>query len=344
MEWIDLRSDTVTQPTKEMRKAMANAEVGDDVYGEDPTVRLLEEISAEKLGKEAAIFLPSGTMGNLIALLTHCRRGDEVILGNKSHIFLDEAGGMAVLGGIHPYPLPNLRDGRVEMAAISGAIRPDDEHCPISRLICLENTHNYCGGSPIPLEYCREVGRLARKNHLLLHLDGARIFNAAVALGADPKQLSAPADSISFCLSKGLCAPAGSVLCGREDFIRQARRTRKLLGGGMRQIGILAAAGIIGLRSMTARLEEDHARARRLADALVGMPGVKMDYYPPATNMIFFRLTNRARVGSEELALELKKRGILIFPDARIRLVTHYWVDDSAIEGVIAAFNEILVK
>lgn len=342
MRWIDLRSDTVTHPTPEMRAAMAKAEVGDDVYGEDPTVNLLEERAAEILGKEAALFVPSGTMANLIALLVHCNRGDEVIVGDQSHIFLDEAGGMSACGGIHPHPLPNQPDGRLKLESIEAAIRPDDEHFPITRLICLESPQNACGGMPLSLAYMKAVRDLAHDHGLKLHLDGARIFNAAAQLGVDASIIAGYADSVMFCFSKGLCAPVGSALCGDRAFIHKARRARKLLGGGMRQAGILAAAGLIAFETILPRLAEDHRRTARLAEALNALPGMKLDSYPPLTNMIYFRLQPDAGITPEQLAQSLEERGILIFPEARIRLVLHYWVDDAAVDTIIAAFREIL--
>src|SRR5689334_20617335 len=229
MNYIDLRSDTVTQPTPEMREAMAEAEVGDDVYRDDPTVKHLEELAAEMLGKESSIFVPSGTMGNLLALLVHCQRGDEVIVGNQSHIYLNEAGGMSALGGIQPCPVPNQKDGTLALDDILASIRTEDVHHPITRLICLENTQNVCGGVPLTVEYTRQVGELAKQNGLALHIDGARIFNAATALNIDVKDLVAPADSVMFCLSKGLSSPIGSMLVGSKKFVSRARHLRKML-------------------------------------------------------------------------------------------------------------------
>ena len=259
MDYIDLRSDTVTKPTPEMREAMAEAEVGDDVYGDDPTVNHLEELAAQILGKEAAIFVPSGTMGNLLALLVHCQRGDEASVGNKSHIYMNEAGGMAALGGIQPCPVPHQKDGTLALDDILASIRTEDVHHPITRLICLENTQNACGGIPLTAEYTRQVGEVARQNILSLHIDGARIFNAAAAQNVDVKDLVAPADSVMFCLSKGLSSPIGSLLVGTKKIIARARHFRKMLGGGMRQVGIVAVAGIISLERMTKRLTDDHS-------------------------------------------------------------------------------------
>ena len=265
---IDLRSDTVTKPTPAMREAMASAEVGDDVYGEDPTVNRLEALAAEKMGKEAGLFVTSGTMGNLVAVLAHCRRGDEVIMGHLGHTFLFEGGGVSALGGVHPHTVFNQPDGTLALDDIENAIRPDNVHFPISRLVILENTHNRCGGVPLSQEYTDQVGDLAHRYGMSLHLDGARIFNAAVAAGVKAASLAEAADSVTFCLSKGLCAPVGSVLCGSMEFIQTARRIRKQVGGGMRQAGILAAAGILALENMVDRLSEDHRRARELAGQL----------------------------------------------------------------------------
>src|SRR5215213_5355718 len=258
MEYIDLRSDTVTKPTPEMREAMAEAEVGDDVYRDDPTVNRLEELAADMLGKESSLFVPSGTMGNLLALLVHCQRGDEVIVGNQSHIYLNEAGGMAALGGIQACPVQNQSDGTLALQDLLSSIRTEDVHHPITRLICLENTQNICGGVPLTLDYTSRVGEIARQHGLALHIDGARIFNAAAAQNVTVKELVEPADSVMFCLSKGLVAPIGSMLAGSKRFISRARHIRKMLGGGMRQVGVLAAAGIISLERMTTRLNEDH--------------------------------------------------------------------------------------
>jgi threonine aldolase len=290
MKTIDLRSDTVTVPTPEMREAMAKAAVGDDVYGEDPTINRLQELAAEKVGKPAGLFVASGTMGNLIAVLAHCQRGDEVIVGKKNHVFVHEAGGMSALGGIHSNQLINQPDGSLLLEDVAAAIRPDDLHEPVTRLVCLENTHNGCGGVYQTPEYTRQMADFAHARGLSIHLDGARIFNAAVAQGAPASVLAGPVDSVTFCLSKGLCAPVGSVLCGSQEFIVKARRLRKMLGGGMRQAGILAAAGIIALEKMVDRLGEDHIRAKKLADGLRLIPGLVLDAGTPATNMVFLSL------------------------------------------------------
>ena len=344
MEYVDLRSDTVTKPTPEMREAMAEAEVGDDVYRDDPNVNRLEAMAAEKLGKESAIFVPSGTMGNLLALLVHCQRGDEVIAGNKSHIYLNEAGGMSALGGIQPCPIPNQKDGTLALDDILASIRSEDVHHPITRLICLENTQNICGGVPLTADYTRQVGEIARKNGLALHIDGARIFNSAVAQNVDVKDLVAPADSVMFCLSKGLVSPIGSMLVGSGKFIARARHLRKMLGGGMRQVGVIAAAGIISLEKMTVRLGDDHAHAKKLAEGLRRIDGIVLDEGSPHTNMIYFNLAENLPLNAPQVAEKMKALGVLVDPDdwRRFRLVTHYWVDDDAVEKTVSAFKEVL--
>ena len=343
MEWIDLRSDTVTQPTEAMRKAIAEAEVGDDVYGEDPTVNRLHAIAADRFGKEAALFIPSGTMGNLVAIMVHCERGSEVILGDRSHTYLYEAGGVSALGGVHTFVVPNEGDGTLALTALEAAVRPDDAHFPPTRLICLENTHNRCGGSVISKEYIDDVADLAHRLGLGLHMDGARIFNAAVALGESVAALSAKVDSLTFCLSKGLCAPVGSVLVGDRDFIARAHRIRKQLGGGMRQAGILAAAGIVALEQMTERLAEDHARAQSLARTLAQIPTIGLDWETPASNMVFFYLQENSTLKLDELVPKFAEHKIRISKTAegRVRLVMHYWIDDEALQRIERAFLEI---
>lgn len=344
MEFVDLRSDTVTKPTPAMREAMAEAEVGDDVYGDDPTVNRLEALAARMLSKEASVFVPSGTMGNLIALLVHCQRGDEAIVGNKSHIYLNEAGGMSALGGIQPNPVPNQQDGTLALDDIRAAIRTEDVHHPITRLICLENTQNICGGVPLTADYTRQVSELARKNGLSLHIDGARIFNASAAQGVDVKELVAPVDSVMFCLSKGLASPVGSMLVGTEKFIARARHFRKMLGGGMRQVGVLAAAGIVSLETMTLRVAEDHRRAKLLAEGLRGISGIILDENTPQTNMVYFNLANHITVDENEVIEQMSKFNILVdwADKRRFRLVTHYEIDDSAVERTIRAFEKVL--
>jgi len=344
MEYVDLRSDTVTKPTPEMREAMAEAEVGDDVYHDDPTVNRLEELAAEMLGKEAALFVPSGTMGNLIALLVHCQRGHEVIVGNLSHIYLNEAGGMAALGGIQACPLQNQLDGTLALDDILASIRTEDVHHPITRLVCLENTQNICGGVPLTPEYTRHVGNLAHHNDLSLHMDGARIFNSATAQNLSVKELVGPADSVMFCLSKGLAAPVGSILAGTQKFIMQARHVRKMLGGGMRQVGVVAAAGLISLEIMTKRLADDHVRAKKLAEGLRQVDGLVVDTNSPFTNMVYLNLSEAVTTNAQQITQKMKDFGILVDPEnaRRFRLVTHYWIDDTAVEKTISGFQKAL--
>ncbi len=335
MKKIDLRSDTVTLPSPAMRQAMAEADVGDDVYGEDPTVNQLEALAAEKLGTEAAMFVSSGTQSNLLAIMSHCHRGDEYIVGQYAHTYRYEAGGAAVLGSIQPQPLDFEPDGTLDLTKVEAAIKPDDVHFAKTRLLCLENTQ---GGKVLPLDYLAEAGDFARKHNLLLHLDGARIFNAAVKQNVDVKEIAAPFDSVSVCLSKGLAAPVGSVLCGSAEFIKEARRWRKMVGGGMRQAGILAAAGIIALTDMVERLVEDHANAQRLAEGLVDIPGFDVDMDLVQTNMVFITPKNEL---ADKFAPFMAEMGITISDmSAPIRLVTHYGIEAADIETVIQAAVE----
>jgi threonine aldolase len=342
---IDLRSDTVTLPTPEMRQAMAEAEVGDDVYGEDPTVNRLEAMAAARMGKEAGLFVVSGTMGNLVAMLTHCGRGDEIILGTRSHTFLFEAGGSASLGGIHHYAIPNQPDGTLPVQEIEAAIRPDDVHAPCTRLICLENTHNRCGGAVLTAAYTDAVGELARRRGLCVHLDGARVFNAAVALGVDVRDLTRGVDTVAFCLSKGLSAPVGSVLCGDAAFIAEARRWRKAVGGGMRQCGIIAAAGIVALERMVDRLAVDHANARRLAEGIAELPGLTIDPEQVKTNIVIFGV--KALDGSAaRLVRSLRERGVLMGATGadQIRAVTHYGIEAADVEEALSVMANVLER
>ena len=343
MKTIDLRSDTVTLPTQAMREAIFNADLGDDVFAEDPTTNRLEKISAEAMGKEAAMLVASGTMGNLVCILTHCRRGEEVILGNQSHSFLYEAGGMSALGGIHPHTVVNQPNGTMLLEDIESAIRSDNVHFPRTRLICLENTHNHCNGSPLKAKYTEEVAALAHQRGLKVHLDGARIFNAAVALDVDVKELTGPVDSVSFCLSKGLSAPVGSVVCGSSEFISEARRNRKVLGGGMRQCGIIAAAGITALEQMVERLKEDHANALRLAEGISQIPGLSIDLENIHTNIVYFDLENE-RLTAESLVKKLADRGVKILSlgPASLRAVTHYGITADDIDVTLNALQKIM--
>lgn len=341
--FVDFRSDTVTKPTPEMREVMAEAEVGDDVYMDDPSVNALQAKAAEMIGKEDALFVPSGTMGNLLALLVHCQRGDEVVVGDKSHIYVNEAGGMSALGGIHPRPVTNQEDGTLALEDIRASIQTEDVHHTITRLICIENTQNVCGGIPLTAEYTAQVGRLAKENGLLFHIDGARIFNAAAALRVNVKELTAPADSVMFCLSKGLVAPVGSMLVGTKAFIKRARHLRKMLGGGMRQAGVLAVAGLISLEKMTGRLEQDHARAKNLFEGLKQVKGLKLDARS-ASNMVYFDLADHVTLTVNQVVEAMKKYDVLVdwAGPRRFRLVTHYWIDDAGVEKAIKGLSEIL--
>jgi threonine aldolase len=329
---VDLRSDTVTRPSAAMRRAMAEAEVGDDVFGDDPTVNRLQARAAEMLGFEAALFFPSGTQSNLAALMTHCARGDEVILGQEAHTYRYEAGGAAVLGSIQPQPLANRPDGTLDLAEVEAAIKPDDAHFARTRLLALENT---IGGRAIGRAYLEQALALAARRGLATHLDGARIFNAAVKQGVAARELCRGFDSVSVCLSKGLGAPAGTLLLGSAEFIARARRARKILGGAMRQAGILAAAGLYALEHNVERLAEDHANAERLAAGLSGLPGLEVE--PPQTNMVFVRVPAHRAQG---LAAHLERAGIRVLAGARMRLVTHLDVDRAGIERAIRAFAD----
>lgn len=343
MKIIELRSDTMTQPTAAMRKAMAEAAVGDDVFGEDPTVNRLEEMAADRLGKEAALFVTSGTMANLVSQLTHCGRGDEIILGSQAHTFFYEQGGSAAVGGLHPRTVPNQPDGKMALEDIEAAIRGDNVHFPRSRLILLENTHNICNGCPLEIDYMQAVGDIARRHQLKIHVDGARIFNAAIALGVAPKDLAAEADSVSFCLSKGLAAPVGSMVCGTQAFINGARRARKLLGGGMRQAGILAAAGIVSLNEMVERLADDHANAKKLAAGLAEIPGLSIEPDKIRTNIVFFELKSE-RMTAEQFIRQIDAEGIRMLPVAaqKVRAVTHYQVTSEDIDHALGVISKVL--
>lgn len=344
MEIIDLRSDTVTQPTLEMREAMAQAIVGDDVYGEDPTVNQLESEAAAIFGMDAGLFVTSGTQGNLIALLTHAPRGSEVILGDKAHIFLYEQGGMSALGGLMPHTLPVQADGTLKLVDIKGAIRGDDSHFPRTKVVALENTQGTVGGVPISPEYTRQVATLAHSHKLKLHIDGARIFNAATYYAVTPKEIINGADSMTFCLSKGLGAPAGSILVGSKDFIAEARRARKQLGGGMRQVGILAAAGLIALHSMRQRLQVDHDNAAYFAEQLKGLPDINV--ISQHTSFAFFTLEASAKLNPADFSAKLKQQNILLRPypgfARKFRVVIHHWVTREKVDQVIEAMKVVL--
>jgi len=332
MNIVDLRSDTVTRPTPAMRDAMMRAELGDDVFGDDPTVNALQERIAAMLGKEAALFVPSGTQSNLVATMTHCQRGDEVIVGQMAHTYRWEAGGAAVLGSVQPQPIDHQSDGTLALADIEAAIKPDDSHFARSRLLCLENT---LGGKALPLSYMAEATALARRRGLATHLDGARLFNAAIKLGAPARDIAQHFDSVSVCFSKGLGAPVGSALVGPREFIQRAHRWRKMLGGGMRQAGVLAAAALHALDHHIDRLADDHLLAQRLADGLQGVPGLKVE--PPQTNMVFVDARGDRAAG---LMDHLKSRGVLATGMYQLRFVTHLDVDAAGVDRTIAAVRE----
>jgi threonine aldolase len=344
MDFIDLRSDTVTVPTDEMRAAMANAVVGDDVYGEDPTVNQLEAEAAAMFGKEAGLLVSSGSQGNLVALLTHCERGSEIIAGDKAHTFVFEAGGMSALGGIMPHTVPVQPDGTLKLEDIEGAIRIDNEHFPRTRLVTVENTQGTVGGLPLSREYMNAVGDLAHRHNLKFHVDGARIFNAATACGIPVSELTAAADSVTFCLSKGLCAPVGSVLVGSKAFIKEARRSRKILGGSMRQAGFIAAAGLIAIHKMSQRLQEDHDNAAYLAEGMSDVPGIQV--MSQATNFVFFTLDENAKLSPKEFSAKMKEHNILVNPYTgfvrKFRAVTHYWINRQHIDTVVQTMKTVL--
>jgi len=339
MKAIDLRSDTVTLPSPEMREAIARAELGDDVFGDDPTVNRLQEAAAERLGKEAGLLVTSGTQGNLIAMLAHCRRGDEVIVGDLSHTVLYEVGGAWALGGLGLRTVRNDSRGRLDPAELRARIRPIDDHFPRTGLICLENTHNQCGGAVLGEEDLSAVRDVADRRKLPLHMDGARVFNAAVALGVPVARLAAYADSVTFCLSKGLGCPIGSVLCGTGEFIASARRYRKMLGGGMRQAGIIAAAGLYALDNMVDRLAEDHANARLAGEGLAQLPGVQLAP-EPQTNLLYFTVEGRKL---PEFVRKLGEAGVLCFDEGgRVRWVTHYGIERADIEDAVERTRAVL--
>ncbi|OGT81028.1 MAG: hypothetical protein A3J35_03785 [Gammaproteobacteria bacterium RIFCSPLOWO2_02_FULL_52_10] len=335
---IDLRSDTVTRPTAAMREAMATAEVGDNVYGEDPTVNRLEQLAAGMLGTEAAIFAPSGTQTNLLALLSHCGRGDEYIVGQSAHTYRYEGGGAAVLGSIQPQPLDFERDGTLNLDKVKAVIKPDDVHFARTRLLCLENTQS---GLVLPVDYLDKARTFTQNHHLKLHLDGARIFNAAIKLQLPVTRISQHFDSISVCLSKGLGAPVGSLLCASKEVIQSARRWRKVLGGGMRQAGILAAAGIYALENHIERLAEDHDNAALLARELGKIDELSVEYQAAQTNMVFLEMAEGV---SEQLGIHLKENGIIISKGPRVRLVTHMDVNRDDILQTVAAIRSFFRK
>lgn len=342
MKIIDFRSDTVTKPTEEMRKAMYLAEVGDDVYEEDPTVKKLEKLGAELVGKEDALFVPSGTMGNQLALLTHTKRGQEIILEEESHIFMFEVGGLAFLSGLQSKTIKGNK-GIMDISEIEKAIRVDNIHFPETGLICLENTHNMAGGVVIPIERMKEIYEIGIKHNIPIHLDGARVFNAAVYLGVNVKEITKYSSSVMFCLSKGLCAPVGSILAGDKKFIEKARKYRKMLGGGMRQVGILAAAGIIALEKMIDRLHEDHYNNRLLAEKLANIKGIGIDMDTVQTNILMVNIKNKKHKAESVINL-LRKNGIYAskISDYKIRFVTHMYITKEDVLYTAKIMKDIL--
>ncbi|ONK70740.1 uncharacterized protein A4U43_C04F1040 [Asparagus officinalis] len=342
---VDLRSDTVTKPSEAMRAVMATAEVEDEVLGFDPTTHLLESEMAKVTGKEAALFVPSGTMGNLISIMVHCEiRGSEIILGHDSHIHVYENGGISTIGGVHPRTIKNNPDGTMDLRAIEAAIRQpaDVVYYPTTRLICLENTHANCGGRCISVEYTDKVGELAKKHGLKLHIDGARIFNASVAMGIPVHRLVESADSVSICLSKGLGAPVGSIIVGSESFIAKARRLRKTLGGGMRQVGVLTAAAYVALRDNVSKLEDDHRKAKILADGLSQIKQLSVDTTSVESNMVFFDIIGSSAISPERLCEVLEKHGVLAMPasSTSVRLVLHYQISETDVQYALTCIKQ----
>ncbi|XWS42571.1 hypothetical protein CRYUN_Cryun16bG0025900 [Craigia yunnanensis] len=342
---VDLRSDTVTKPTEAMRAAMATAEVDDDVLGADPTAFRLESEVAKIMGKEAGLFVPSGTMGNLISVLVHCDiRGSEVILGDNSHIHIYENGGISTIGGVHPRPVKNNEDGTMDINSIEAAIRDPRGQLlyPTTRLICLENSHANTGGRCLSVEYIDRVGELAKKHGLKLHIDGARIFNASVALGVPVHRLVQAADSVSACLSKGLGAPVGSVIVGSKSFITKARRLRKTLGGGMRQVGFICAAAFVALQENLGKLEGDHKKAKVLAGGLNQIKGLRVNVAAVETNIIYFDIVEGSKITAEKLYKNLEERGILVMPQgpSRVRIVLHHQISSSDVQYTLSCFQQ----
>jgi threonine aldolase len=337
MRQVDLRSDTVTHPTPEMRQAMFEAEVGDDVYGEDPSVNRLEAMAAERLGKEAAVYVASGTMGNLVSVLAHAGRGDEIILGDKAHIFRSEAGGVSALGGVAFQTIPNDDRGMLNPDDVAEAIKPPNVHFTRTAVVAVENTHNGAGGTVLTPEDIKLIADVAHAVDVPVHMDGARVFNAAVALEAPVAELVKDVDSLTFCLSKGLACPVGSVICGTEEYIAQARKWRKIVGGSMRQAGIIAAAGIVALDTMVDRMADDHANARKLANGLNEIEGISIEPDKLPTNLVFFEVNHADRAG---LARKLNERGVLGGgAQKRWRYVTHYGITEEDIDYTLGVFK-----
>ena len=351
---IDLRSDTVTMPTKEMLDAITHAKLGDDVFQEDPTVNSLEEKAADLMGKEAGLLVPSGTMGNLVSILTHCERGTEILLGDKSHTFYYEAGGISAFGGIHSRQLKNQDDGKIKLSDIQSSIRVDNVHFPRTSAITLENTHNLCNGYPLDPQYVQDVVGIAHSNEIKVHIDGARIFNAAVSLGINVKKLVDLVDSVTFCLSKGLSAPIGSIICGTENFINKARRTRKALGGGMRQAGIIAAAGIVSLEKMSEQIQKDHAHAQILAKGILGIKGLSIEKDKIKSNILYFDIEKDVNLskelldqtkGKNQYPLDIKLENICFLETSpsRFRLVTHHGILMEDVEKTLIALKKMII-
>ena len=340
MRIVDLRSDTFTLPTEEMMKAIQEAELGDDVFQEDPTVNKLERLAAEKVGKEKALFVTSGTQANVVCLLTHTQKGDEVIIEAQSHTYLYEVGAMAALGGLMAHPVPGNK-GVLNPRDVEKAIRGHDIHFPRTRLVCMENTHNNAGGTVITPGQIKEVADVVKPQGILMHLDGARIFNAAAALNTDAKKIAKDFDSVMFCLSKGLSCPVGSMVCGSEEFITRARKTRKMLGGGMRQAGILAACGVVALEKMIDRLKDDHKNARKLAEGLSGLTGISIDLDTVQTNIIIFNVS--ALKGSQKFIEALDKKGVkcLARDENHVRMVTHRMISEDDIDYALDRIREV---
>jgi threonine aldolase len=349
--FIDLRSDTLTLPTPTMREAMYRAEVGDDVYGEDPTVNRLQELAAERTGKEAALFVPSGTMGNAAAMLTHAGRGRAVIVGDESHVYHYEVGGASTLGGSPMWVVSTHPDGMLDFDEVRAGIADEsDEHVAATALLCIENTHNRCGGTVLSVEQVETLAGLAHAHGIAIHMDGARIFNAAIALGVPVSDLARPVDSVMFCLSKGLSAPVGSMLVGSKEFIRRAHRTRKLLGGGMRQAGIIAAAGIVALEQMVERLAEDHEHCKQLAQGLADYPQIDIDVDRVMTNIVIFALRNEQQQKATEAETtqflhKAGEHGVLMgsMGGGKIRAVTHYGIEAHHITEALAGIRRALI-
>ena len=349
---IDFRSDTVTLPTSKMLNAIKNANLGDDVFQEDPTINKLEKKAAELVGKEAALLVPSGTMGNLISILVHCPRGTEIILGDKAHTFIYEAGGISAFGGVHSRQLKNQSDGTLKIKDINSAIRMDNVHFPKTSAITLENTHNLCNGSPLTSKYCNDVAKIAHSNNMKLHIDGARIFNASVALNQNIETLVEKVDSLTFCLSKGLSSPVGSIISGKEEFIYECRRIRKALGGGMRQAGIIAAAGIVALDTMIGQIQKDHSNAKYLANEISNIDGLSIDLENIKTNILYFDIDSNRRSNilkkqtpkNAIYPLEIKLDNVHFFESYRnrFRVVTHSGINESDVERLIQGLKKMV--